>query len=53
MTSFGSENYVNYKYSTEMPQWMKNERMEYCEQTSVRKLRAHHIFAQILFSIFF
>lgn len=52
MTSFGNNNYVNYKHDHEMPQWMKAERMDYCEHASAKKLSVYHILTHFLFSIF-
>lgn len=53
MTSFGNENYVNYRYAEYQPRWMKAERLDYCDQTINEKPKKHHILVQMLLSIFF
>lgn len=53
MVSFGTENYVLTKYNNPTPAWMKAERLEYCDQTTEKKIHAYNLLTQILFSIFF
>lgn len=55
MTFFGVENLGHYKCENEIPQWMKAERYEYCDQGFAgmqKNTKKHLVFVQMLLSIF-
>lgn len=56
MSTLGLENMNYYKFESELPKWMKNERYEYCEQVSEEVYRTgkrHHALIQMFLSLFF